>query len=157
MSDETYPSPGSATSPPESPKNQIDFQFLNFSHPSDAKASRARKTVRSHVTRQQHAREHERQAVRKAESYQGTSSEPQQPPTSTRRHADTFPTERPTTNELLGTTGLIAPLTSSPEASSPSPSPTASPNYLSQRRIDPTEIYPEEWHLYIPRVMVGFI
>jgi len=51
----TSPSPSEDVT--ERPTGQINFEFLNFSHPSDAKASGARRTVRSHVTRQQHQRE----------------------------------------------------------------------------------------------------
>lgn len=142
-----------ASSPSEPPKNQIDFQFLNFSHPSDAKASRARRAVRSHVTRRQHAQESALHATRKAQSYHGTSAEPERPPAGLRKHAVTLPDGKHSTlAQPSGFSGL-APLASSPEASSPSPSPTTSPGHF-ERRIDPSEVYPEEWHPYIPHVMV---
>lgn len=64
MSERSTPvSPGSGREPlgspsTEQPTSKVDWQFMNISHPSDAKASRARRAVRSHVTRQQHQKEH---------------------------------------------------------------------------------------------------
>lgn len=152
MSYDTDPLSGSKTSSPtEHNKSQIDFQFLNFSHPAEAKGSGARKTVRSHVTRKQHEKEHALAAARRAQSYQ-SAPEPEQPALPQRSHASTFPSERPTTIELPGSSSA---LNSSPEASSQSPSPSASPVHPAGRRIDPTEIYPEEWHPYIPPIIVS--
>ncbi|TKX21934.1 hypothetical protein C1H76_5826 [Elsinoe australis] len=50
-------SPIERRSSPESKPAQVDFEFLNFSHPSEAKDSKFRRKVRSHVTRHQHQRE----------------------------------------------------------------------------------------------------
>jgi hypothetical protein len=145
--------PGSkASSPQEPPRNSIDFQFLNFSHPSDAKASRARKTVRSHVTRQQHQREHAAQAARRAQSYPEAASETDQP-VPLRHHAQTFPSQRPTTLELPASNAAGAPTTSSPEASS-SPSPQASPT-SAEHTVDVSELYPTEWVPYIRPILVS--
>jgi len=158
MPDPTHPLPGSqAPSPQEPTKNQIDFQFLNFSHPSEAKASRARRTVRSHVTRQQHQREHALQAARRAKSYQGSEPQPEEHPPLRRSHAQTFPSNAPTSLELPGP--LPTEPSSSPEASSGSTSPsassiTASSTFAQESGIDPSEVYPEDWHPYISRVMV---
>lgn len=132
--------------------NQIDFQFLNFSHPSDAKASRARRAVRSHVTRQQHQREHALQAARRAQSYQGPSSQAE--PATPWEHARTFPSVRPPTLEIPGGSTDVAQSTSSPEASSASPSPSNSPTYELHRRVDLAELYPQDWHPFIPRILV---
>jgi len=140
------------SSPQEQSKNQIDFQFLNFSHPSDAKASRARRAVRSHVTRQQHQREHALQAARRAKSYQSQGSEPEDLPPR-REHAQTLPSNQPVSSEQPGMAAVER--TSSPEASSGSPSPTTTPTVVLETCVDPSELYPEEWHPYIPRVMVG--
>ncbi|KAH9844522.1 Fungal specific transcription factor domain [Teratosphaeria destructans] len=151
-------SSSNASSQPEQAQNQIDFQFLNFSHPSDAKASRARRTVRSHVTRQQHQREHALQAARRAQSFQGPESDTE-PPSLRRPHARTFPEQRPATLELPGTTGTIlaAPSTSSPETSPNSPSPAASPtDSPAPGVVDLAGIYPERWHPYIPRIMEDY-
>ncbi|KAK3614255.1 hypothetical protein LTR56_027373 [Elasticomyces elasticus] len=41
-----------ASSPQDTPRAQIDFPTLNFSHSSDAKTFNARKAVQSHVTKQ---------------------------------------------------------------------------------------------------------
>jgi hypothetical protein len=142
---------GSKASSPAEQKSQIDFQFLNFSHPSEAKASRARKTVRSHVTRQQHQREHAAAAARRAKSFPQPEDErelDEHPPL--RTHAATFPANRPTLELPSGPSQSI----SSPEASSQSPSPIGSPSYPFERGIDPKELYPLEWHPYIPRVIV---
>ena len=57
---------GNPSSPIDPQSSQLGFEFLNFTHPSDAKASLARRTVRSHVTRQQHQKEHAAAAARKA-------------------------------------------------------------------------------------------
>ncbi|KAK3677640.1 hypothetical protein LTR78_002490 [Recurvomyces mirabilis] len=145
-----------APSPTE--KTQIDFQFLNFSHPQDAKASNARKAVRSHVTKQQHQKEQKLQQERRAKSFQGSSSSSssaaaadlEPTPLSRRPHAETFPTERPTTLELP--TGTSAG-PSSPEMSSAASSPT----HLSDRQIDPYALYPELWHPYIAQIMDDYL
>lgn len=50
-------SPIERRSSSESKPAQVDFEFLNFSHPSEVKDSKFRKKVRSHVTRHQHQRE----------------------------------------------------------------------------------------------------
>lgn len=141
---------GSKASSPTEQKSQIDFQFLNFSHPSEAKASRARKTVRSHVTRQQHQREHAAAAARRAKS--APQSDPEQEESPGRiQHAATFPSNRPTL-ELPTRPG---PSTAGSDASSQSPSPTGSPmKYDPERRINPYEVYPSEWHPYLPAIMV---
>ena len=141
---------GSKASSPTEQKSQIDFQFLNFSHPSDAKASRARRTVRSHVTRQQHQREHAAAAARRAKSFpQPEAEQPhERPPRTT--HAATFPANRPTLELPMRSTAT----SSSPEGSSQSPSPTGSPMYSTEHRIDPSEVYPEGWHPYLPLIIV---
>ncbi|KAK5132275.1 hypothetical protein LTR08_009263 [Meristemomyces frigidus] len=146
-------SPGSS----EPVNSQIDFQFLNFSHPSDAKASRARRTVRSHVTRRQHAQETKLQAARKAQSYHGTPAEPEQPPPALRRHAVTLPSEKPPTLDLSSNSKVAASRTSSPEGSSSSPSPTASTGFNPQQCIDPSMIYDEEWRPDIPHIMDHYL
>ncbi|KAI6869698.1 hypothetical protein KC338_g3359 [Hortaea werneckii] len=141
------------SSPSEQQKSQIDFQFLNFSHPSDAKASRARRTVRSHVTRQQHAREQQH----RAQSYHGQASELAQVPESSRRHAVTMPSERPTTLELPESSRMNFPFALSPEDSSPSPSPLVSPSHSPGDRVDAADVYPEAWLPHIPRVLEGYL
>ena len=142
--------PGSKASSPTEQKSQIDFQFLNFSHPSEAKASRARRTVRSHVTRQQHQREHAAAAARRAKSTPQPESE-QDEPSGRIQHAATFPSNRPTL-ELPTRPG---PSTAGSDASSQSPSPTGSPmTYEADRRINPYEVYPSEWHPYLPGILV---
>ena len=141
--------PGSKASSPTEQKSQIDFQFLNFSHPSEAKASRARRTVRSHVTRQQHQREHAAAAARRAKSVPQPDVELEQGPSQI-VHAATFPPNRPTL-ELPTRPG--APRAAS-DASSQSPSPTGSPMRSAESRIDPYEVYPQEWHPYLQTIMV---
>ena len=153
MSDLASSASGSKASSPDTTKSQIDFQFLNFSHPSDAKASRARRTVRSHVTRQQHAREQQS----RAQSYHGRASEPAGLTPPFRRHAETIPSEQPTSTEHPGSSNATLSLVSSPEDSSPSPSPTVSPTYPPESRVDPADVYPDAWLPHIPRVMVCYV
>lgn len=151
--DSVNTSPGSkASSPVEPPKSQIDFQFLNFSHPSDAKGSRARRTVRSHVTRQQHQREHAAAAARRVKTFPQPNTEPEPASSSTPRVA-TISTERPMTLELPNRP-LITPSSTETSTSSPSPSPTGSPMQHFDRQIDPTDVYPEEWHPYLRGIIV---
>lgn len=140
-------------SPTEQLKSQIDFQFLNFSHPSDAKTGKTRKAVRSHVTKQQHQRENAAAAAaaRRAKSYQATPSDREDAPPQ-RAHAATFPSARPSSIEPPAP---ILSTTESSEASSRSPSPAASPTDAPRRRIDPSDIYPEEWRPYLHRIMVS--
>ena len=146
--------PGSkASSPVDPPKSQIDFQFLNFSHPSDAKGSRARRTVRSHVTRQQHQKEHAAAAARRAKTFPQLDAEPDELPQSS-SHVTTHQLERAMTLELPRRSQTIA-SSAETSTSSPSPSPTRSPLYRPEGHIDPSDVYPEEWHPFLPRIMVG--
>nr|OQO16877.1 hypothetical protein B0A51_16680 [Rachicladosporium sp. CCFEE 5018] len=137
-----------AGTPVETPTN-ISFQFLNFNHPDDAKSSQHRKKVRSHVTKQQHQREQALTAARRAKSYQEerpSDDMPQQ-----RAHASTFPSQAPSTSEQ-SSSERPAPSTST--ASSQSPSPVTSPAaYSPAITIDPLDVYPPEWHSYIPRIL----
>lgn len=146
------PTGSKASSPTDQSKSQIDFQFLNFSHPSDAKGSRARRTVRSHVTKQQHQKEHAAAAARRAKSYPQPDSppEPDEDLPAPRKHAATFPTNRPTLDlpERLATV-------SSGETSSPSPSPTGSSPRTTDQQIDPRDVYPADWHPYLPKILVN--
>jgi hypothetical protein len=150
MSENNTTSPGSkASSPTDPPKSQIDFHFLNFSHPQDAKASNARKAVRSHVTKQQHQREQKLQQERRAKSFQGTASESSELSAAPRRaHAETFPMERPTTLELP-TSVSAGP--SSPEVSSAASSPTQAP----ETQVDLSSLYPEQWLPYVQPILVS--
>ncbi|KAK4895059.1 hypothetical protein LTR49_028323 [Elasticomyces elasticus] len=88
-----------ASPPQDTPRAQIDFPFLNFSHPSDAKASNARKTVRSHVTKQQHQKKQKLQQVRRTKNFQGVASESDQRPPR-RPHAETVLPNLPTVIDL---------------------------------------------------------
>ncbi|KAK4898812.1 hypothetical protein LTR27_003543 [Elasticomyces elasticus] len=159
MSDSSSTPDSKASSPQDTPRAQIDFQFLNFSHPSDAKASNARKAVRSHVTKQQHQKEQKLQQERRTKSFQGVGSESDQRPPPRRPHAETFPPNRPTVIDLPVQSSAGGSSASSPDAvsASPSDSPSASPTHQPQRRIDPAELYPEAWHPYIPRIMDSYL
>lgn len=147
---------GSKANSPTEQKSQIDFQFLNFSHPSEAKASRARRTVRSHVTRQQHQREHAAAAARRAKSAPQVDAsqddvEQEESPRPMIQAAATFPPGGPTLQ--LPTRPALS--TAESDASSQSPSPTGSPStYRPEHRINPYELYPSEWHPYLPAIMV---
>jgi hypothetical protein len=134
--------PGSKASSPTEQKNQTDYQFLNFTHPSEAKASGARKTVRSHVTRQQHQREHAQAAARRAKSFpQPEDVETKDEPPPSRPHAATFPANRPALEVPSSSTQS----TSSPEGSSQSPSPSNSPMHGEQRAVSIADYYPQDW------------
>lgn len=138
-----------ASSPVETPK--VDFQFLNFSHPSEAKTSQHRKQVRSHITKQQHQRQHALNAARRAQSFQA--EEEAERSTKTRAHAATFPSDQPSSLELPGGSGSKP---GSPRSVSRASSPGASPTTGSpQSNIDPISLYPEAWQPHIPRVMVS--
>ena len=140
--------PGSKeSSPKEAPnKSQIDFQFLNFSHPSEAKASGTRKAVRSHVTKQQHQREHAAAAARRAKSSSRAETDPDD--------AGAQATERSMTTESQSRSIVTATRT---ESSSPSstPSGATSAMYRSENQLNPSDIYPEEWHPYLPHILVS--
>ena len=135
----------------------VDFEFLNFSHPSDAKASEARRTVRSHVTRQQHQREQSSiAAARRTKSLPQTTGEQRARPTSQAlTHAASYPSPRTST-----ATEALTIQTSGSEASSYTSSihsRTASPASPVKTLIgwDQTllESYPGDWHSSIPVVM----
>lgn len=127
----------------------MDWQFLNFTHPSEAKTSQHRKKVRSHVTKQQHQREQALTAARRTQSYLPETESEDPPPQ--RAHAATTPSNRPTLSELSRDSAQSTVRSPEPSSPSPSPSPTAqSP----QHRIDLNEIYPEEWHPYVDRILV---
>jgi len=140
---------GSKASSPTEQKNQTDYQFLNFSHPSEAKDSRARKTARSHVTKQQHQREHAAAAARRAKSFPQPEDQgdPEMAPIS-RGHAATFPSNRPT----LKSPASSRQVTGSPEAASQSPSTSNSPT---EQRSDYLHHYPRQWHPYLDIVIVS--
>ncbi|KAM3414702.1 hypothetical protein BST61_g9860 [Cercospora zeina] len=123
---------------PISPEG-VDFRFMNFSHPKEAKNAQTRRNVRSHVTSKQHEKQRQRIAEQTRQSRQNS----QQPsPTSsvqlsrTSASAETSPTHSHSELEA-----------SSPEASAPtSPSVPA-------HRINPLELYPESWHSSLRPVM----
>ena len=147
------PASGSKASSSTDQMHQVDFQFLNFSHPAQAKALGARKAVRSHVTKQQHQREHAAAAARRAKSFP--------PPENqlnidlspiTRQHAATFPTNRP----ALHVPSPSSQYAVSWDATSRSPSPLTSPSYVTSPRLDLSTIYPEAWQPYLGVVVVSF-
>ncbi|KAF2725485.1 hypothetical protein K431DRAFT_215635 [Polychaeton citri CBS 116435] len=134
------------SSPTEQNKAQIDFQFLNFSHPSEAKASRARRTVRSHVTRQQHQREQAAIAAKRAKSIEESS--PQAESSSSAQQAG----PARTSSHSTPTRSLELPVRTVPSQGSPE-STSSSPINEELERINPLEVYPTEWLPYIPRIL----
>jgi len=127
----------------------VDWQFLNFTHPSEAKTSQHRKKVRSHVTKQQHQREQALTLARRTQSYPPETESEDPPPQ--RAHAATIPSNRPTLSELSKDAAQSTVLSPDPSSPSTSPSPTA---YSPQHHVDLNEIYPEEWHPYVDRILV---
>jgi len=132
---------------------QVNFEFLNFSHPSEAKASGARRTVRSHVTRQQHQKEQQAAAARRtisspqvAESA-SSATRPSLLPT----HAASSPGRRPSpgASPHHHTSGSEA----ASSVASTSGSPLQSPIHPSPVQIHPFDVYPVQWHSSIPIVV----
>lgn len=120
----------------------IDFRFLNFSHPQEAKNAQTRRNVRSHVTTKQH----EKHRQRVAEQARQTQQDSRQPsPTSSVHISRTSSGNSPAQS-------LSEPETSSPEASSSPSSPTGA---TGPTRINPLQIYPEAWHGSLRPVMVS--
>ncbi|KAF4547740.1 Hypothetical protein D9617_36g062780 [Elsinoe fawcettii] len=167
------PAPGSpdsakgkvAASPERPQSQQIDFEFLNFSHPNEAKASRARRTVRSHVTRQQHQREQQQAAAaRRTRSFpQGTTSpelDRRRPPRLRTSHTINIPTSagspRPETSPMRSSRSAPS---SSVASTAPSPlqSPTPSGTLSSPGQLDPYDIYPSQWHTSINIVIDHYL
>ncbi|WPH03806.1 Hypothetical protein R9X50_00668900 [Acrodontium crateriforme] len=144
-SDRSETESSKAPSLTDTAKPQIDFQFLNFSHPSDAKRSKTRRAVRSHVTRQQHQKEHAAALARRAKKVQT--------PASTERSKSTASLAADAECLTLNTSTGAGPSNSyfASETSSTSPSPSGSPKL--EQRINPAELYPDAWHSYIPQVM----
>lgn len=112
----------------------IDFRFLNFTNPADARNAQIRRSVRSHVTSKQHEKQRKAaaaQARRTADGYpDGVASSSLRPPVSR-------------------STSIGSPDT---DTSSPDESPTSPSSPLI--RINPLEVYPEDWHPYLRPVMV---
>ena len=140
MTDDSNASSGNKSS--TSPGDSIDFRFLNFSHPQDARNAQTRRNVRSHVTTEQHKKQRQRAAEQARRAQQG-SSDPLPSPTLS------VPFDRTPSS---GSPGHSETETSSPEASSPA-SPAGSPTAVT--RINPTEVYPEDWHASLRPVMVS--
>lgn len=115
----------------------IDFRFLNFTNPADARNATIRRSVRSHVTSKQHEKQRKAaaaQARRRTEQYDdGGASSTQRPP-------------------MSRSTSIGSPET---ETSSPDDSPTSPYPLQPLVRLNPLEVYPEEWHPYLRPVMVG--
>lgn len=145
----TMPSEASNSSKTSSPTEtpRVDWQFLNFTHPSEAKTSQHRKKVRSHVTKQQHQREQALTAARRTQSYPPETESEDPPPQ--RAHTATTPSNRPNLSELSSGQSIIK--MEEPSSPSPSPSPTS---YSPRHRVDLNDIYPEEWHPYVDRILV---
>lgn len=129
--------------------DSIDFRFLNFSHPKDAKNATTRRNVRSHVTGVQHARQRQA-AAEQAKRSQSSSS----------RVAPSPILAGPSSSysgSYAGSPALSENDTSSPDEGSPaSPAPTSgSPPTSPLPRLNPLEVYPEEWHPYLRPIIVS--
>ena len=130
---------------------QVNFEFLNFSHPSEAKASGARRTVRSHVTRQQHQREQQAAAARKSKS----SSQSAEASSSATRPS-VLPVQQTSPGRLSPGASPYHHTSSSEAASSvasTSGSPLHSPVHPPAVQIHPFDVYPVQWHSSIPVVV----
>ncbi|KAK4499934.1 hypothetical protein PRZ48_008120 [Zasmidium cellare] len=118
----------------------IDFRFLNFTNPADARNATIRRSVRSHVTSKQHEKQ------RKAAAAQARRT--------TEQYAEGAGPSglRPTMSRSTSSIGSPDTETSSPEESPTSPNP-GSPLV----RLNPLEVYHEEWHPYLRPVMDHYI
>lgn len=138
----------SSSRPPDRPPSIVhDFEFLNFSHPSEAKAVEARRTVRSHVTRQQHQRENMNTAAARklgtspVRVYGSAASEPQ--------------TARP--NEVLwnslsdgyGNSIILAARSDSAITTTASIIRQSSP----QAQVEIAALYPASWRVSLPKAL----
>ena len=152
--------PPSPDQPEPSPSLQGDFEFLNFSHPSQAKTEGARRTVRSHVTRRQHSKE--QQAAAAARRFKSeTKSEPQSPeatashppPLLRTPHQPLSPPSRG--DSIIGGHSPLQTTHSDPESlvTSAAGSPLHSPAQTLAAQVDPVQIYPPQWHASIPVVI----
>ncbi|KAF2221604.1 hypothetical protein BDZ85DRAFT_19049 [Elsinoe ampelina] len=172
MSPSASPAPGSpdsakgkvAASPERPPSQQIDFEFLNFSHPNEAKASRARRTVRSHVTRHQHQREQQQAqaAARRSRSFPQAATSPdlgRRPPRLKTSHTIGIPGEmspRPETSPMRSSRSAPSSSVTSTSAS-PLQSPTPSGSLSGPGQLDPYDIYPPQWHASISLVIDHYL
>ncbi|GAB7337694.1 hypothetical protein MBLNU457_g2980t1 [Dothideomycetes sp. NU457] len=136
---------------------QVNFEFLNFSHPSEAKASGARRTVRSHVTRQQHQKEQQAAAARRTKSSSQVceSSSLAARPSVLPTYAASSPGRRPSpgASPLQHTSGSEA----ASSVASTSGSPLHSPIHPSPVQIHPFDVYPVQWHSSIPIVVEHYL
>ncbi|EME39605.1 hypothetical protein DOTSEDRAFT_66568 [Dothistroma septosporum NZE10] len=127
------------------PVESIDFRFLNFTNPKDAKDASTRRSVRSHVTSKQHEKQRKRAAAEQARRDQVASS-----PDGFVSPTLQVPDSRRTS--YVESSGPSE--TSSPEDSSPAPSASSPPPLT---RINPLDMYPEEWHPYLRPIMDHYI
>lgn len=141
-----------AVSPSDQARNQIDFQFLNFTHPSEAREAGARRKVRSHVTKQQHQREQQAAVNRRSRSYQQASPTEQEQALPQRSQAPAFPAAERSTSLPLSYASETPSASADPSSSS-SPSPVASPTWPNQ--LDLVDVYPEEWLPYLGQIIVS--
>lgn len=159
------PAPGSpdsakgaskTTASPDTPlSQQVDFEFLNFSHPSEAKASRARRTVRSHVTKHQHQKEQFAAAAARRSKSLPQGNEPnsgRKTPRLRTYHTTATSTPEETFSERYSPqrpTSQSDPSSSVASIDSPLQSPMRPPS----TQLDPYEIYPPQWHASIRPVI----
>lgn len=136
------------------------FQFLTFSHPSEAKALNARRTVRSHVTRHQHqlkdnlaACSYGRRVGGDPAKLRRTSSSSSTTPSIRISMRDTLTrSESRDSREASGSPPKM--ISQSPMASSAAiASPWQSRNGYTSLYINPHDLYPSEWQSSIPLIM----
>lgn len=147
MSEDADSPPGNK---PPTAGDSIDFRFLNFSHPKDAKNATTRRNVRSHVTGVQHARQRQA-AAEQAKRSQSSSSSRVPPSPNLAGPSSSYQ------GSYAGSPALSETETSSPDEASPiSPAATSgSPPNSPLPRLNPLEVYPEEWHPYLRPLIVS--
>lgn len=120
----------------------MSFQFVNLTDPSDTKDQKVRRTIRSHVTKQQHQRAEQLAAARRS------NSDPQLLGTSSaqiaqgRAHAASYPSSRPVTSDRQSPV--------SPASSSDVSSFSSTPQYP---MIDVSQVYPAQWLPYLNQIL----
>ncbi|KAF2149810.1 hypothetical protein K461DRAFT_34227 [Myriangium duriaei CBS 260.36] len=157
------PSPEPAPPSVRPPPHRLGFEFLNFSHPSEAKDPHSRRTVRSHVTRQQHQKD--QMAAAAARRARNNSQQPEpsgsnappplrtQLPVSQLTRGDSIIEEYSPLSLTRSEPGSLVTSTTGSPLHSPLHSPTGTPTGTRAGQVDPLQIYPELWHTSIPIVI----
>ncbi|PNS18774.1 DNA-directed RNA polymerase III subunit rpc1 [Sphaceloma murrayae] len=143
-------------------ESQIEFEFLNVSHPSEARSSATRRKVRSHVTRHQHYKEQQAMANSRAGSpnayvsRRGRRPSPPKSSSSPSPSAQNTPNSSPLPTALPTPDASLTPATAAPASIRPV-SPHSAPHCYAAGHYIPLTPYPQEWHFSIPSVLSHYL